>query len=150
MSGAPPVKVAIERLASAYDAWPGDDHDKTAQMTLLLRLRIEAVVRALPPTVIVAAPSGSAVRRRLALAIGEPGLDPVRRTQRIATVRAAATAYEALCDVLHGRNPENRPPLTDVREWRQIVAALEAEFGQVTVPEQRNEAADSYSLAGAS
>ena len=80
-----------DRIEAAYAAWPGPDQDKTVQKALLLRLRIEAVARSLPSTVIVGVARADRVRQRLMLAVGEPGLDGPRRARRI-SVQVATEA----------------------------------------------------------
>jgi hypothetical protein len=129
-------------LEAAYASWPGDDHDKTTLKALLLRLRIEDLVRSLPSTVIAGAPNTNLVRQRLMLSIGEPGLSLVERERRLAVVMAAKSAYGAICDVLHGRDPEGRPPLALVTTWEDAVVRLERELARPSVPPaQRAEAA---------
>lgn len=123
---------------AAYTAWPGTDYEKTAQRALLIRLRIEDVARGLPSTIIAGSSGSDRIRQRLMLTVGEPGLDHPDRARRLAVVRAAIGVYEAICGVLHGRDPEGRPPLADVSAWDKIVGKLEGELGgQASVPSPR-------------
>jgi hypothetical protein len=116
-----------DELVAAYTAWPGTEHDKTALKALLLRYRIEAVAGRVPSTVVISAGTNR-VPQRLMLAVGEPGLDDDHRVRRLGIVRAAVAAYHAICDVLHGRDPEARPALALVTAWEQAVVRLEEEF----------------------
>lgn len=127
-----------ELLEAAYTAWPGTDNEKTAQKALLIRLRIEDVARGLP-TSVIAGPSGSdRIRQRLVLSVGAPNLAQTDRERRLAVVRAAVRVYKAICGVLHGRDPEGRPPLADVIAWDKIIGELERELrGQAPVPSPR-------------
>lgn len=120
-------RVPYEELTTAYAAWPGTEHDKTTLKALLLRYRIEAVAARLPSTVVTSAGT-TRVSQRLMLAVGEPGLDDGHRIRRLGIVRAAVAAYHAICDVLHGRDPDIRPALALVSAWEQAVARLEEEF----------------------
>jgi len=120
-------RVPVDEFAAAYAAWPGTEHDKTTLKALLLRYRIEAVAARIPSTVVIAAGT-TRVPQRLMLAVGEPGLDDGQRVRRLRIVRAAVAAYHAICDVLHGRDPEARPALARVTDWEQAVARLEEEF----------------------
>jgi hypothetical protein len=120
-------RVPDDEFAVAYAAWPGSEHDKTTLKALLLRYRIEAVAARVPCTVVPAAGT-TRVPQRLLLTVGEPGLDDSRRLRRLAIVRPALAAYHAICDVLHGRDPEGRPALALVAGWEQAVVRLEQEF----------------------
>jgi hypothetical protein len=117
-----------ERLEEAYKAWPGSVHDKTTLHALVLRIRIERLARDLPPDVILAPRKKLHVARRLMLAVGAPGLTNQQRAHRLSVVQRAIAAYQDICDVLHARNPDLRPPLADTTEWQAAVAALEAEL----------------------
>lgn len=114
-------------FAVAYTAWPGTEHDKTTLKALLLRYRIEAVAARVPSTVVTSAGT-TRIPQRLMLTVGEPGLDDAHRVRRLGIVRAAVATYHALCDVLHGRDPEVRPALALVSAWEQAVVRLEEEF----------------------
>jgi hypothetical protein len=116
-----------DEFAAAYTAWPGTEHDKTTLKALLLRYRIEAVAARVPSTVVTSAGTNR-IPQRLMLAVGEPGLDDAHRVRRVGIVRAAVAAYHAICDVLHGRDPEVRPALALVSAWEQAVVRLEEEF----------------------
>lgn len=133
-------------LEAAYAAWPGTDHEKTAQKALLIRLRIEEVARGLPTTIIAGPPGSDRIRQRLMLTVGEHGLAQTDRARRLAVVRAAVGVYEAICGLLHGRDPEGRPPLADVMAWDEIVGRLEGELrGQAPAPSPRVPADESKS-----
>src|SRR5262245_41348074 len=136
----PTGRVGRATLEAAYAAWPGLEGDKTALRALLLRLRIEDVAVGVPRTVIAAAPHNDRIRQRLMLAVGEPGLNSQRRADRLRVVLAGVATYQALCQVLHGRVPDGRPPLVDVAAWEVAVVKLEEEFGpKASVPQQREE-----------
>jgi len=124
-----------DRLDAAYTSWPGTAHDKTTLQALLLRIRVERLARELPPAVIAAPKKRLYVARRLMLAVGAPGLTSQQRAHRLRVVQRAVGAYQDICDVLHARNPDLRPPLADATAWGAAVAELEAEFGgRTTMP----------------
>jgi hypothetical protein len=118
-----------DRLNEAYTSWPGTADDKTTLQALLLLIRVERLARQLPPAVIAAPQKKLHVARRLMLAVGAPGLTNPQRARRLWAVRRAVAAYQDICDVLHARNPDLRPPLAGATAWGAAVAELEAEFG---------------------
>jgi hypothetical protein len=120
-------RVPADEFAVAYAAWPRPEHDKTALKALLLRYRIEAVAARVASTVVTSAGT-TRIPQRLMLSVGEPGLDDAQQRRRLAIVRPALAAYHAICDVLHGRDPEGRPALALVAAWEQAVERLEEEF----------------------
>ncbi|GAA1376651.1 hypothetical protein [Catellatospora chokoriensis] len=123
--------VSITDLEAAYAAWPGISDAKTALWALILRVRIERAAACLPGSVIAAPPDISMVERRLHLSIGEPGLTPTDHVRRLGRVAAAVGAYSAICELLHGRNPDPTPPFQDVAAWTVAVDALESELNIV-------------------
>lgn len=125
MTGTRRRPVGDEHLAAAYLAWPGLDHDKTSLRALMLRLHVERLAQGLPSSVISAPPDSSRIGQRLMLTIGEPGLGPIEQATRLAAVTAAIAAYNDICEVLHGRNPEGNPPVADIEAWERAVLALE-------------------------
>lgn len=127
MAQRPPI-VRVADLVDAYRAWPAPEYDKAKLWALILRVRIERLVEALPATVIAVARGSSQVRRRLLLSVGEPDLDAPDQHRRLRIVTTAVGAYEAICDLLHGRNPDSNPPLPDVNAWAAAVDALEREL----------------------
>jgi hypothetical protein len=125
-----PPFVEVDDLTAGYHAWPVPEHDKTKLRALVLRVRIERLVAALPTTVIAAAGEPRQVGRRLQLSVGDPGLDVADQRRRHRVVTAAVMAYNAICDLLHGRNPDPNPPLPDVSAWAAAVDALESELSR--------------------
>lgn len=123
-----PPNITVDDLTAAYQAWPVPEHDKTKLRALVLRVRIERLVESLPTTVIAVARASRQVRRRLLLSVGQPGLDLADRHRRHRIVTAAVASYNAICDLLHGRNPDPNPPLPDVSAWAAAVDALEREL----------------------
>ncbi len=123
--------VSIAALEAAYSGWPGTAEEKAALQVLTLRVRIERAAAALPSTIIATPPDASFVERRLYLSVGEPGLSHGHRIRRLRTVAAAMGAYGAICEVLHGRNPDPVPPLQDVQAWAAAVDGLEVELAGV-------------------
>ncbi|MDI1463356.1 hypothetical protein QEZ54_20445 [Catellatospora sp. KI3] len=121
--------VSITDLETAYTAWPGSSDEKAALWALILRVRIERAAAGLPRSVIAAPPEGSVVERRLYLSLGDPGLAHTEQTQRLRRVSAAVGVYSAICELLHGRNPDSQPPLQDIDAWTIAVNALETELG---------------------
>jgi hypothetical protein len=121
-----PKPVDQQLLDDAYAAWPGTVDDKTTLQALLLRIRIERVARGLPRPSSLPVFSKLHVARRLLLSVGEPGLNGDQRINRLRVARAAVAAYRDICDILHGRNPDLRPPLADTTAWNGAVAELEA------------------------
>ncbi len=63
------------------------------------------------------------------LAVGAPGLTSQQRAHRLRVVQCAVAAYQDICDVLHARDPDVRPPLADATAWEAAVTGLGAEFG---------------------
>ncbi|MEV0459257.1 hypothetical protein [Catellatospora methionotrophica] len=120
--------LSITDLEAAYIAWPGSPAEKSALWALILRTRIERAAATLPRTVIAARPEGSMVERRLYLSLGDPALPPIAQIRRLDRVVAAIGAYTAICELLHGRNPDPRPPLQDVHAWTSAVDDLESEL----------------------
>jgi hypothetical protein len=127
------IPVDQARLDEAYAAWPGTAHDKTTLQALLLRIRVERLARQLPPTVIAAPRKKLHVARRLMLAVGAPALTTDQRAHRLRVVQRAVAAYRDICNVLHARNPNLRPPLADTIAWAEAVTALEAELASASV-----------------
>jgi hypothetical protein len=119
---------SIEDLIAAYDAWPGTTYDKGTLRALVLRVRVERLAAALPATTIAVPADSSHIRQRLMLFIGEPGLNAEHRTRRLRVVMAAVKTYNEVCDLLHGRNPDPTPPLSDVAAWATSVDNLEREL----------------------
>ncbi|MEV4830540.1 hypothetical protein AB0K25_19730 [Micromonospora sp. NPDC049257] len=117
--------VELADLQAAYRGWPGGPTEKAALAALVLRVRIERAAAGLPSTVIAAKPDISMVERRLYLSIGEPGLSPEAQVRRMRAIAGALEAYVAICEILHGRNPDPTPPLEDVDAWASAVDALE-------------------------
>ncbi|TCB89388.1 hypothetical protein E0H26_27975 [Micromonospora zingiberis] len=122
--------VQIADLQAAYQGWPGSQAEKAALAALVLRVRIERMAASLPSTVIAATPDISMIERRLYLSIGEPGLSPEGQTRRMRVIAGALEAYVAICEILHGRNPDPAPPLEDVASWTVAVDALEEDLYQ--------------------
>jgi hypothetical protein len=121
-------EVHIRDLQAAYDQWPGSPAEKAALAAMVLRVRIERAAARLPRTVIAAGPDISMVERRLYLSIGEPGLPHEGQVRRMQVVASALEAYGAICEVLHGRNPDPLPPLEDLDSWTRAVDALEEDL----------------------
>lgn len=122
--------VPLGDLYAAYQRWPAPDYDKGALRALIIRIRIERAAETLPATVIAAPSDSTHLRRRLLLSVGEPGLDPAAQAARRRIVLTAIAAYEAICDLLHGRTSEPHPPLHDLNAWEAAVEALEQELGR--------------------
>jgi len=116
----------------------------------MIRLRIERIVRLLPTTVIAVPPESSRIRQRLTLSIGEADLSPDARLARIITVQAVGAAYDEICEILHGRNPDSNPPIVDVEAWEQSVRLLEEDLAIVrTMPPPRKPSVDHPQRASA-
>jgi hypothetical protein len=122
---------SIADLQEAYANWPGGEDEKGSLLAMILRVRIERVAAKLPSTVIAVRPDISHVERRLYLSIGEPGLTSDAQLRRMRAIAAGVGAYHAICELLHGRNPDPTPPLQDLRVWAEAVDNLELEFGFV-------------------
>jgi len=122
------AKVDLAELEAVCRSWPTPESDRARLRALLLRIRIERVVEGLPDTIIMAAPASRRLEHRLRLSVGEPGLDAPDRARRLQVISAAIAAYRAVCDLLHGRNPDPNPPLQDVKAWTEAVGALEREL----------------------
>ena len=120
--------VQIADLQAAYRGWPGGRAEKAALAALVLRVRIERAAARLPSTVITVKPDISMIERRLYLSIGEPGLSPEARIRRMLVIAGALEAYGAMCEILHGRNPDPLPPLEDLDSWTSAVDALEEDL----------------------
>ncbi|WP_405431127.1 hypothetical protein [Micromonospora sp. NBC_00617] len=120
--------VELADLQAAYRGWPGGTAEKAALAALVLRVRIERAAARLPSTVIAAKPDISMIERRLYLSIGEPGLSPEAQLCRMQTIAGALEAYVAICEILHGRNPDPTPPLKDIDAWTSAVDALEKDL----------------------
>jgi hypothetical protein len=86
------VRLSREQLQTAYDRWPAAEHDKTTIRALLLRLRIEEVVRGLPRAVIAGQAGHSNVARRLRLTIGTTTPGDERDSSTAAGLRPAKAA----------------------------------------------------------
>jgi hypothetical protein len=121
-------KRELHELRDAYTALPGSAHEKARFQAVLLRCRIERVVIGLPPTIVRPSSSARHVRRRLLATVGEPGLSRARQNERAVTVGAAASVYEALCDLLHGRTTGIYPCTHDLVAWNRQVEELEREL----------------------
>lgn len=128
--------VGVEDLIVAYRAWPGSTYDKAKLHSLVLRVRIERAVAALPATVIAAPSDSNRLSQRLLLSLGAPDLDADDQTRRLPIVMAAIATYGEICDLLHGRNPDPNPPLQDVAAWSEAVRRLETEMS-VHLPRQQ-------------
>ncbi|WP_422739682.1 hypothetical protein ACN263_10955 [Micromonospora sp. WMMD729] len=120
--------VELADLQAAYRGWPGGTAEKATLAALVLRVRIERAAAKLPSTVIAAKPDISMIERRLYLSIGEPGLSPEAQLRRMQTIAGALEAYVAICEILHGRNPDPAPSLRDIEAWTSAVAALEEDL----------------------
>ncbi|MET8311998.1 hypothetical protein [Micromonospora sp. NPDC005173] len=120
--------VELADLQAAYRGWPGGTAEKAALAALVLRIRIERAAARLPSTVIAAKPDISMIERRLYLSIGEPGLSPEAQVRRMRAIAGALEAYVAICEILHGRNPDPAPPLKDIDAWTSAVDALEEDL----------------------
>ncbi|MET7948468.1 hypothetical protein [Micromonospora sp. NPDC005324] len=116
--------VQIADLQAAYEGWPGSRAEKAPLAALVLRVRIERAAARLPRTVIMK-PHISVIERRLHLSIGEPGLSPEAQVRRMRVIAGALDAYGAICEILHGRNPDPVPSLADLDSWTSAVDALE-------------------------
>jgi hypothetical protein len=125
--------VHVADLQAAYEGWPGTLNEKSTLAALVLRIRIERAATRLPRTVIAAASDISHIERRLRLSIGEPGLSPDAQTRRMRTIADATAAYTAICDLLHGRNPNPSPSLNELALWTAAVDALEDDLNSPTV-----------------
>ncbi|GIE36141.1 hypothetical protein Ait01nite_091860 [Actinoplanes italicus] len=121
-------EIHIRDLQAAYNRWPGRPAEKTALAAIVLRVRIERAAARLPRTVIAAQPDISMVERRLYLSIGEAGLSHEGQVRRMQVIAGALEAYGAICEVLHGRNPDPLPPLEDLESWTRAVDALEKDL----------------------
>lgn len=119
---------SVDELMNAYEAWPGSAHDKGKLLAVVLRNRIEAVVVCIPPTVLAVAPDSSKVERRLMATVGQPGLTRADQDRRLAVVQAVVATYNALCDLLHGRQLDAYPPQADLHAWTKTIEALEVEW----------------------
>jgi len=95
---------------------------------------MERLVERLPGAIFKEKPDSRHVVRRLRLSVGAPGLDMQDRSRRLRVVTAAVTAYQEVCDLLHGRNPDPNPPLPDVDAWAVAIRALERELDRSTSP----------------
>jgi hypothetical protein len=120
--------VQLADLHAACQGWPGSRAEKAALFALVLRVRIERAAAHLPRTVIAAKPDISMIERRLYLSIGEPGLSSEAQVRRMRVVAAALAAYVAICEVLHGRNPDPVPSPEDLDSWTLAVDALEEDL----------------------
>lgn len=127
-------EVSVADLEAAHAAWPGDTYDKGKIWAVILRVRIERTAASLSRNVIAAAPDISSIERRLYLSIGEPGLTEEEQAERIGVVVAAVGVYNAICELLHGRNTDPNPPLQEVAAWTAAVDALEAALDQNRLP----------------
>lgn len=113
--------VDLTALDVAYLAWPGTPYDKTKLRALVLRVRLERLVSTLPTSIIAAPPDSTNVRRRLFLTIGAADLTQADRRRRRTVVLRASTAYTEICDLLHGREADDMPPLEQVEAWATAV-----------------------------
>ena len=133
--------VELADLQAAYRGWPGSRSEKAALAALVLRVRIERAAARLPRTVIAAKPDVSMIERRLYLSIGEPGLSPEAQVRRMRVIAGALEAYVAICEILHGRNPDPVPSLEDLDSWTSAVDALEEDLypapAAVAAPRER-------------
>jgi hypothetical protein len=120
--------VDLADLEAALAAWPGTDYDKARMQAVVLRIRIERLVTALPTTVISAPADSNYVQRRLLLSLGRPGLSYEQQAGRLRAIQAAVAAYAEICDLLHGKSPDPNPPLHDLEAWRRAVDRLVVEF----------------------
>jgi hypothetical protein len=120
--------VHVADLQAAYLDWPGTQAEKTAVGALVLRVRIERAAARLPGTVIAAEPDISMIERRLYLSIGEPGLSLEAQLRRMRVVAGALEAYVAICEILHGRNPDPLPSVEDLASWTAAVDNLEEDL----------------------
>jgi hypothetical protein len=120
--------VSINDLTAAYRAWPCPAYDKATLRALILRVRIERAIAALPATVISASADSTQVEQRLFLSLGDPNLTTEDQTRRLRIVLAARSTYTDICDLLHGRNPDPNPPLQDIEAWAASVNDLEDEL----------------------
>jgi len=116
--------VELADLQAAYRGWPGSRSEKAALAALVLRVRIERAAARLPRTVIAAKPDVSMIERR-----------------RMRVIAGALEAYVAICEILHGRNPDPVPSLEDLDSWTSAVDALEEDLypapAAVAAPRER-------------
>lgn len=121
-------KLPIAELVEACDGLPGPAHEKRRLRAVVLRCRIERLVIDLPPSVIRGAGSPRQVRLRLLAAVGEPGLTHTQRSERLHGLERAATAYEALCEVLHGDSIGLYPSAYDLAVWERDIEIAELQL----------------------
>ncbi|MET8152841.1 hypothetical protein ACIBSW_21930 [Actinoplanes sp. NPDC049668] len=131
--------VHVADLQAACRGWPGSRAEKAALAALVLRVRIERAAARLPSTVIATKPDISMIERRLYLSIGEPGLSHEAQIRRMLVIAGALQAYVAICEILHGRDPDPLPSLEDLDAWTVAVDALDEDLypAPATVPRQR-------------